>query len=89
MNWKDTTSYSRGETDRQPTVWSATAGRFRIVITKGHIYYKGEWVMHLHPGVLDCYELHLSGDSHESVAMEKAQKIAEGVFRDALTEVTR
>jgi hypothetical protein len=85
MDWKDTTSYSRNETERVPTTWSAECGRFRLVITRSHIHYKGRWIFHLHPGVLDCHDLLLKGDVPPMDAMTKAKQVAAGVLQEALT----
>lgn len=48
MEWKDTSSYSRGG-ENVPHCWTAKAGRLRITVTNGHIYYPGKWVMHCAP----------------------------------------
>ncbi len=46
MDWKNTTSYSRGDKERKPTTWTlhGNTGK-RITITCNHIHYPGEWVM--------------------------------------------
>jgi hypothetical protein len=48
--WKDKTTYSQGE-DRVPTTWSLDRGGLHIVVTSGHIAYRGTgtWVMHCEP----------------------------------------
>jgi hypothetical protein len=48
-DWKDITSYSRGDKERIPTIFSLNAGNFRIVIMNSHIYYKGLWVLDAAP----------------------------------------
>lgn len=47
--WKDCTSYSRGDTKRIPTTFEAKAGPVRLCVTSGHIYYRGQWVGHAFP----------------------------------------
>ena len=49
MEWKDITSYSRGQVDRTPTTFSAQCGPMRLVVTSGHIHYPGRWVAHCFP----------------------------------------
>lgn len=50
MRWKDTTSYSQGK-DRIPTTWSLDHGGLHIIVTSGHIAYRGTgaWVLHCEP----------------------------------------
>ena len=46
----DSTSYSQGDKNHIPTMFSAKIGNNTITITNGHIYHKGQWLFH-------CYEL--------------------------------
>src|ERR1700729_3183895 len=47
--WRDTTSYSR-DRERIATTWTITLQPgFSVTVTKGHIYYPGQWVMHCEP----------------------------------------
>lgn len=50
MQWKDVTTYSRGERGvKEPTAFELDmGGGFRIWISCGHLYYPGEWVMKCH-----------------------------------------
>ena len=69
--WKDTTTYSRGQKDRTPTTFSIRLTRqFSITITNAHIYYPGDWVMHLHP-VFECRLL--GADTLEEAKAEALQ----------------
>ena len=43
--WQDTTSYSRGDTERTPTTFSWCFDGLRIVVTCGHIHYPGIWIL--------------------------------------------
>lgn len=54
--WKDITSYSRGDREREPTSYRLALGRLHVTVTSGHIYYKGRWVMHCAP-FYDTYPL--------------------------------
>lgn len=85
MEWKDSTGYSRDEpTPRQPRAWSAKAGVFRLVVTKGHIYHPGQWVMHVHPGVLDCYDMKLPDTAPVGDVHKCAEDICANLLRTAL-----
>jgi hypothetical protein len=44
--WEDCTTYSQGDKDRIPTTWAIQSGGVRIVVTKGHITWRGHWIMH-------------------------------------------
>jgi len=49
MEWKDETSYGRGERGKvEPRTWATYVGRVRIVVTK-HLRHGDEWVSHCHP----------------------------------------
>ena len=49
MDWKDSTSYSRGDTARVPTTFTSKCGPLQLVVTKSHVHYPGRWVAHCHP----------------------------------------
>lgn len=73
MKWIDTTSYSQGDTKREPRVFSANLGPYlRVVVVKGHIHYPGQWVMSLHPLFSDK-PLDLPDVAKPDVAQERAQ----------------
>jgi hypothetical protein len=48
MEWKDTTSYKRGETVRKPTCWTLEDPDklLRVVVVFGHVHAPGHWVFH-------------------------------------------
>lgn len=49
MKWKDATIYSRGAA-RVPTAWALQpCADLRLVVTCGHVYHPGEWIMHCAP----------------------------------------
>jgi hypothetical protein len=56
--WKDATSYSRGEDHSKPRSWSIDIGPLRLVVVSEHIYHPGEWVMHFAP-FYNEHELHV------------------------------
>lgn len=49
MDWKDITTFSRGQADRTPTTFEKRCGPVRLVVTSGHIHYPGKWVAHGFP----------------------------------------
>lgn len=49
MQWKDITSYSRGDKERKPTTFEARAGGLRIVVVYGHIDYRQQWTLWCKP----------------------------------------
>jgi hypothetical protein len=58
--WTDCTTYSRGDTKKNPTVFSLSfPSGLRLVITNSHIYYKGGWVMHCHNVGIDTHPLNV------------------------------
>ncbi len=69
--WKDTTGYSRGDTERVPTTWSLDTGDIRITVTCGHLYYKGSWVMHCDPW-FNTYPLKIADTATAIEAQRKA-----------------
>lgn len=72
-DWKDITSYSKDDKDRTPTSWALQlGGGLRIVVTKGHIYYKGLWVMHCEAVNIHALEL----GEVETMTNEQAQQAA-------------
>jgi hypothetical protein len=48
MQWKDETSYSRGDKERVPTTFAAICGPLKLVVTSGHVHYPGRWVARCH-----------------------------------------
>lgn len=43
--WKDCTTYARGDSDRTPTTFLWCFGGLRIVVTCSHIHYPGVWIL--------------------------------------------
>lgn len=49
MNWKDVSSYSKGDTDRSPRTVQLDVAGLRVVVTR-HIYHAPEdWVLNCEP----------------------------------------
>ena len=72
MEWKDTTSYSKGDKDRIPSSWSANIGKLRIVVVSNHIHYPGRWVLHCSP-FFNTHELKV--DTKEQAQAEAARLV--------------
>ena len=49
MNWRDSTSYSRGDKERAPNSWEFVAAGIRVCVHK-HIHYpKDQWLLSCEP----------------------------------------
>lgn len=66
MEWKDTTSYSRGDLERVPRTWELRTQRIVVVVTR-HIDYPGKWLLRSHPINL---ERTLNADEVEQAKLE-------------------
>jgi hypothetical protein len=72
VEWKDTTTYSRDDKDRIPTVFSCSIAELRINIVAGHIYYPDQWVFNCRNLGFD--EIELKGITDAQEAAEAAVK---------------
>lgn len=55
LQWKDISSYSKGDKERVPTAWELQLSRrVRIVVVRGHIYRPDSWVFHCDPWFDTC-----------------------------------
>lgn len=86
--WKDTTTYRRGDTERKPTCWSLNINRrMSLTVLTGHIYNPDQWVMHFNP-FLDTHDLGLPADQHTAEeAQEKALTIAKDILSKAMADL--
>jgi hypothetical protein len=71
--WKDTTSYSQGDTNRTPTAFTKTKGRLSVTVTCGYIGIAPEWVMHCY--ILGINIIHMPECKSEEEAKARAIKI--------------
>jgi len=74
--WKDTTSYSRDDKERNPTTFTTTTNTVKITVTCGHINHRGVWVMHAHPFGINTKELKaktLEDAKAEAIGIVKAK----------------
>lgn len=76
--WQDTTAYSQEDAKRgrQPDSWSIVYGNIRIIITRSHIRFPGEWVMHCRALQIDSRGLQLPADTPKEEAQLKAISVA-------------
>lgn len=73
--WKDCTSYSRDDKERVPTSYAAEHGTLRVVITCGHIYYPGKWVLHCRALSIDTMQIPATDlSSAQSIALSIVDK---------------
>jgi hypothetical protein len=73
--WKDTTSYSRGDTERVPTTFTIITGELSITVTRGHIRCPGMWVMHCPSLRIDTMDMNYAADQPIEWAQERAIQI--------------
>jgi len=79
IEWKDTTNYSRDDKERIPTAFAATLGDLRIVVTSGHIYYRGQWIMH-------CFKVGVDTLPLNVVSLEEAKNKALEIVKSKITK---
>jgi hypothetical protein len=82
LKWTDTTSYSRGDTERVPTTWCIGENRIKISVTKGHIYYPDKWVMH-------CFTLKIDTLPLKAETLEDAQSEALETVRRSIENLDK
>lgn len=70
IEFKDVTSYSRGDNERKPTMFEANVGKLKIVVMSNHRYYPGKFVYSCHGLAIEAYEL------HQATTMREAAKYA-------------
>ncbi len=64
--WRDITSYSQGDTVREPRTWEfELTPDVYICVTKGHHAYLDQWVMHCDPW-FDTHLLPAATTAHEA-----------------------
>jgi len=81
--WKDQTSYSRGEKERVPSVWVMQLTReVRISVVRSHIYNPENWVMHCAPW-FDTHSLNLPSTVENR---DEAMSRAIALVREKITE---
>ena len=73
--WKDTTSYSRGQ-DRVPTAWTIKRGDISVTVTSSHIHNPGRWTMHCHALNMDTVDTGLPSDVDAATAQHCALNMA-------------
>ncbi len=73
VEWKDKTSYSRGDKKRIPTIFALEIQGLRIVVTNSHIRHKPAWVMHCAAFGIDTHRL--TADSLEAAQEEAIYEV--------------
>jgi hypothetical protein len=79
--WKDATSYQRGDRERKPTTFEICDGPLRLVVLSGHIHYPGKWVFH-------CFDLGF--DTHllaEAKTVDEAKRLAIHLVSERLQDM--
>ena len=77
MEWKDTSSYRRGDTERKPTCWTIEDPErlLRVVVVYGHVHAPGHWCFHCPALGFDTVELLQVPQSIDAVEQAKAEAI--------------
>ena len=89
MDWKDTTSYSKGDRGHKlPSSFTYDNGLLKITVTKGHIYYPDKWIMHCFKLNLSEIDLHLTSDITAKVAQDKAFKMIRNHIKKISESIT-
>jgi hypothetical protein len=85
LEWKDCTSYSRGDEERKPTCFEIVLGGRRVVIVWGHRYLPGTWSGSIY-GLIENYDLKLTNYSDIVQAKKKMLIKAAALFSSALKD---
>lgn len=84
--WKDSTAYSRDAKVKRQTAWTLELPSYSITITRGHIYYPNEFVMHCHAVGIDAKPLGLDGSKIDE-AKEKAVQFVRSRLNNYLVQL--
>ena len=90
LQWKDITSYQRGDKECKPTTFEIEHGNLRICVVFGHLLRPGEWVCHCQ--VLGMDTEHLPGVKNAEEAKAAAIELVQANLRRlqlALNEIKR
>lgn len=95
QGWKDTTSYRQGERLKgaEPSSWTLKGELLSVTVTKGHICYPDEWVLHCPQLTIEARPLRLtsnvSAELAQRAALERVRLTIRGLTEDlALMEAT-
>ena len=86
--WVDSSAYSRDDKERIPTTWTLNTGQLRIVVTCGHIHYRGIWIMHCHHVGIDTLRLSSETKEHAQESAIELVKQRLSMMMDSLQETT-
>lgn len=79
VKWRDITSYSKDDIVRTPTTFECRGTKLAIVVTKGHVYFPGSYVM-------NCFQLGIDTKRLESTDLESAKLEALRIATQVLDE---
>lgn len=83
--WKDTTSFSRGETDRTPREWTLEAGQLRLCVFRHRAIDPESWFASCH-GFFDTREM---ASSEIETAKEQAIQLLRDMLEDVVFDLDR
>ena len=80
LEWRDKTSYSRGDKERKPRIWELKVGGLRIVIHR--IIHYPEWYV-------SCYDLSIEDNCLYTDDLEEAKAIGIKTIIDRIEELEK
>jgi hypothetical protein len=83
--WKDTTSFSQGDKEKVPNIWTLRTDQLTISLVRNHRMIQGQWVMHCTLLAIDTLPIGLPS----SEPIEVAQEIAITKVRDKLSAMMK
>ncbi len=85
IKWKDTTSFSQGDKERIPNLWTLRTSELTISLVRNHRYVEGQYVIHCTSLSIDTLPIGLPS----SEPIEVAQEIAITKVRDKLSAMMK
>ncbi|WHZ35773.1 hypothetical protein [Sagittula sp. MA-2] len=86
--WKDATSYRRGE-ERNPRTWAVKSGVVRLVVMKDNVNNPGFWTMHAYGLGIEDYDIKLPSDQPAELAQRMAVNIAANKARELAKAISK
>lgn len=85
MDWEDTTTYSRSDKHRTPSIWTARAGRICIIVHR-HIHYPDtQWLLSCTP----FFDKHEMDSENVDICKEDALRLVSEKMHEAIEGLSR
>lgn len=89
MEWKDATTYSKGQRGtKEPTAWEVGSGHINVWVSKGHIHHPGEWVVTCHVLGMEAVSTGLDSEVDKDTAQHCALNMADAEVRNIAREIS-